>query len=44
MSGKKNYKGRNPNVLRYIESCGTDIIYYSQYKKNAGHVPSHSVV
>ena len=21
---RKNYKGRNPNTLRYIESCGTE--------------------
>ena len=22
---KKNYKGRSPNVLRYVESCGSEI-------------------
>ena len=25
MAAKKNYKGRSPNVQRYLESCGRDI-------------------
>ena len=24
-SKKKNYKGRSPNVMRYIESCGSEV-------------------
>jgi hypothetical protein len=25
MASKKNYKGRSPNVLRFIASCGNDV-------------------
>ena len=25
MSNRKNYKGRSPNVLRFIESCGNEV-------------------
>ena len=25
MAAKKNYKGRSPNVQRYLDSCGRDI-------------------